>query len=176
MRYLRQISEPTPPAIFVCILLGSCASVPPPAASSNLRLTPEEQKQKLTLSAVDRTRIGRALAKLAGGHDAVDPPRAAPLGVRWRDVPLAMHYATAEVEMAIARTVEQAGGYTFVIRTIDDRPGAIVVRQTGDDRIYEARATIGRFEDAAAAAALEAAFDRQMRAFGKKRWFVYGDD
>jgi len=177
IRHLRQFISAGITALSVCILLGSCASTPPPAAASDLRLTPEEQTRKLTLTASDQRRIRKTLVELAAGHIPVSPPGPALLGVRWRDVPLAMFYAAAEVEMAIARTVVQADSYAFSLRTVDDRPGRIVVRRTGDDTVYEARASIGRFDDdIAASEALAAAFDRQMRAFGRKRQLAHDGD
>lgn len=119
------------------------------------------------------------MTAVAGDHLPVDPPRPAEHGVRWTDVPIAMEYASAAVEMAVTRRTEEADRYVFELKTVDDRPGRMTVRRTDNDRIYEAEATVGRFDlanDRILAERLLAAFDRQMHQFGKKRTLPMIDD
>ncbi len=74
--------------------------------------------------------------------------------------------------MAVVRTEEVPGGTRFELKTVDDRPALLEVRRTGDQRVYEATATVGRFQDdPQRAAALIRALDQRMLAYGGKRGF-----
>ena len=85
----------------------------------------------------------------------------------------------AEAEMAVLSTQrieEGKGGYRFALKTIEDWPAELVVMRTDDERIYEAAATVGRFEDRLIRAErLLDALQRQMLAFGAKRRFDRDD-
>ncbi|UCD76040.1 MAG: hypothetical protein JSV91_03780 [Phycisphaerales bacterium] len=138
----------------------------------------EEAPLKLTLSPAEQTEVRRILRSVAEGEEPVNPPAAAPRGMRFIDVPNAVRAACAEVEMAVVSTqrIEKGGGggggYKFALKTIEDWPAELVVMRTDDDRIYQATATVGRFEDRVARAErLLDALQKQMRAFGAKPRF-----
>lgn len=170
MKYLRYIVDSAFAAGLVCILFGGCSSTPPYAASTNLRLTPDEKAEKLVLSPSDEAQALAAMRAVADDQSPVNPPRAAEAGVRWRDVPIALYYAATEVEMATTRVREMPDVYEVELKTVDDHPGRMVVRRVGGDRVYEADAVVGRFgDDVERVRQLLAAFDRQMKLFGRKR-------
>ncbi len=176
------------PAVCLCwaILLAACGQ-PGPAVLSQALATDE----KLLLSAADQAEILAAFRSIAQGRTPVNPPRPAPGGLRWSDVQQAAAWAAAEpgVEMAIVQTLrhDETGtvinekarfgerliwGYTFRLKTVEDRPAQLIVRRRDDPSVYEATVTVGRFgDDHQRAEKLRAAFDSMMRAFGRKRGF-----
>jgi len=147
--------------------------------------------EKLLLSAADQAEILAAFQSIAQGRTPVNPPRPAPGGLRWSDVQPAAAWAVAEpgVEMAIVQTLRHdkngmvinetarfgaslIWGYTFQLKTVEDRPAQLIVRRRDDPSVYETTATVGRFfDDYQRAEKLRAAFDHMMRAFGRKRGF-----
>ncbi len=168
------------------ILLAACGQ-PRPAVFSQALATDE----KLLLSAADQAEILAAFRSIAKDRTAVNPPGPAPGGLRWSDVQPAAAWAVAEpgVEMAIVQTLrhDETGmvinekvrvaerliwGYTFRLKTVEDRPAKLIVRRRDDRSVYEATITVGRFgDDHQRAEKLRAAFDRMMHAFGRKRGF-----
>lgn len=155
-----------------------CAQ-PPPAdpLESNLRLTAQEMNQKLILTPADQERVKSVLNSVAGDHPPVDSPFMAVGPVRWSDVATSTYYACNDVEMAVTRTIEDESSFTFHLKTVDDRPGRLLISRVEDDRMYTAEAVVGRFEDDdELARRLIAAFDRHMRLFGAKRSLAEGDD
>ncbi len=175
-------------AICLCcaILLTACEQ-PRAAVLSQASATDE----KLLLSAADQAEILAAFRSIAQDRTPVNPPGPAPGGLRWSDVQQAAEWAVAEpgVEMAIVQTLrhDETGmvinekvrfgerliwGYTFRLKTVEDRPAQLVVRRRDDRSVYEATVTVGRFgDDHQRAEKLRAAFDDMMRAFGRKRGF-----
>ena len=150
------------------ILLAACEQRP--AVLSQALATDE----KLLLSTADQAEILAAFQSIARGRTPVNPPRPAPGGLRWSDVQQAAAWAVAEdgVEMAIVQTLRHDWGYTFRLKTIEDRPAQLVVRRRDDRSVYETTATVGRFgDDHQRAEKLRAAFDHFMHAFGRKRGF-----
>jgi hypothetical protein len=147
--------------------------------------------EKLLLSAADQAEILAAFRSIARDRTPVNPPAPAPGGLRWSDVQQAAAWAVAEdgVEMAIVQTLrhDETGmvinekvrvaerliwGYTFQLKTIEDRPAQLVVRRRDDRSVYEASVTVGRFgDDYQRAEKLRTAFDSMMHAFGRKRGF-----
>jgi hypothetical protein len=80
--------------------------------------------------------------------------------------------ACDETEMAVAHLEAERDLYQVTVRTIEDWPGWLTVRRTGDHRVYEASAGIGRFDDHEDRRdALLDALRRYMRAYGRKRGF-----
>ena len=147
--------------------------------------------EKLLLRAADQAEILAAFQSIAQGRTPVNPPRPAPGGLRWSDVQLAAAWAVAEpgVGMAIVQTLRHdkngmvinetvrfgarlIWGYTFRLKTVEDRPAQLIVRRRDDPSVYEATVTVGRFgDDHQRAEKLRAAFDHMMLAFGRKRGF-----
>ncbi len=151
------------------VLLAACEQ--PEAAVSSQALATQE---RLLLTQADQTEILAALRSITQDRSLVNRPRPAPGGLRWSDVEQAVAGAVGEVgvEMAIVNTVRHDDGYTFQLKTVEDRPAELIVRRRPDQRVYDATATVGRFaDDHQRAEALLVAFDRMMRAFGRKRGF-----
>lgn len=162
--------------VFTLLTLVGCGVEQPFAATTNLRLTQEEESQKLVLDSSDQARVLGDLRSVAGDHMVVRPPTASG-SIRWSDVPLALGYACAEVEMAIVRTISEPQRYIFKLKTIDDRPGEITIRRVDDDRVYIAEATVGRLgDDEDLARRLLSELDRQLHRFGAKRKLIRVDD
>ena len=150
-------------------LLAACEQ-PRTAVSSQALATQE----KLLLTQADQAEILAAFRSLTQSGTLVNPPRPAPGGLRWSDVEKAVAEAVGEVgvEMAIVQTLCHDEGYTFLLKTVEDRPAQLIVKRRDDQNVYEATATVGRFaDDHRRAEALLGAFDRMMRAFGRKRGF-----
>lgn len=162
--------------VFTLLTLVGCGVEQPFAASTNLRLTQEEESLKLVLDSSDQARVLRDLRSVAGDHVVVRPPTTSG-SIRWSDVPLALEYACAEVEMAIIRTIAEPECYIFTLKTIDDRPGEITLRRVDDDRVYVAEASVGRLgDDEDLARRLLGELDRQLHLFGAKRKLIRVDD
>ena len=162
--------------VFALLTLVGCSSEQPFAATTNLRLTEEENTLKLVLDPSDQARALRDMRAVAGDHVVVRPP-ATSGSVRWSDVPLALDYACAEVEMAIVQTIFESDGYVFKLKTIDDRPGEIKLCRVDDERVYVAEATVGRLgDDEDLASRLLVELDRQLHLFGAKRKLIWVDD
>ena len=162
--------------VFALLTLVGCSSEQPFAATTNLRLTEEEKTLKLVLDSSDQARALRDMRAVAGDHIVAHPPSTT-ASVRWSDIPLALDYACAEVEMAIVRTTFEPDSYIFKLKTIDDRPGEIKLCRVDDERVYVAEATIGRLgDDEDLARRLLVELDRQLHLFGAKRKLIWVDD
>jgi hypothetical protein len=159
--------------------VNGCANQPY-AAADNHPMTPEEARLKPVLGQGDQRRIEAEFQTLAAGHTAVEPPMPAARhsgagnpgypGVRWSDVPLAVPDACADAEMAVVSSVETRDSLEYMLRTIEDYPGTLVIRRPNDGSVYQATATIGRFGDHTdRAQQLLKALDEQMKAYGRKR-------
>ena len=151
-------------------LVAGCSQAP--AAADWRPLTPEEAQLKPVLDARDENRVERSFGDLASGHKPVNPPRRAPMGVRWSDVELAVPEACADAEMAVVETFlsDDKSRYEFRLKTIEDFPATLTVQRTNDSSVYERSATVGRFNDHPERVNdLLKALDKQMRAFGRKR-------
>ena len=134
-------------------------------------LAPEE---KAKLNSSDRAEILSAFRSITQGRKPVNPPSRATNGVRWSDVPRAATAACNErgVEMAIVEEIDQDWGYTFILKTVEDKPAKLVVRRLYNAQVYQASATVGRFhDDQKRADKLLAVFEQKMQAFGRKRGF-----
>ena len=160
------------------VLLGSLAlglgmsCEQAPKAIADKELVTDE---KIMLDSSDRSEILSAFRSITQGQNPVNPPSRASKGVRWSDVPQAAAAACDElgVEMAIVKKIDQEWGYTFIIKTVEDRPAQLIVRRLDNDQVYHATATVGRFnDDQKRADKLLAAFGQKMQAFGNKRGFV----
>ena len=149
----------------------------PPAAESNLRLTEDEAKLRWTIDDRDREPILEAMRSVAPDHSPGRRPGPAPHGVRWSDVPEAAYYAAIESEMVILRTepgeyeaIEQVDEFVFTLRTIDDQPATLTVTRRPEPEVVGVHAVCGVFGDRDDRARdLQRAFDRKLRAFGRKR-------
>jgi hypothetical protein len=126
---------------------------------------------KPVLSTQDKQQIQSQFRMLAEGHSSSRSPSVAAEGFRWSDIPLAAVYACEETEMAIAHQRETADAYEFDIRTVEGYPAKLeVFRDVGS--VYRAQASVGMFDDRTQRAdELLRAFERQMRAFGRKRQY-----
>ena len=156
------------------LLLSGCSKPQPYAASTNLALTPEEQRTKQVLTPEEERQAMGILKSVADGAEVVEPPSRAEHGVRWRDVPKAAGAAASETEMVVVRRIDHDWGYEFVLRTVEDYPGTLNVRKTNDERVYQAEATIGLFENRIDRAdALLKAFNKSMQAYGRKLQFEH---
>lgn len=159
--------------VFALLTVVGCISEQPFAAETNLRLTPEEKGLKLIFDSSDQARVRQGLRSVAGDHEVGSPPTTSG-SIRWSDVPLALDYACAEVEMAIVQTIVEPQRYVFRLKTIDDRPGEITLQRVDDDRVYTAQASVGRLgDDEKLSLRLLSELDRQMQLFGAKRKLTY---
>ena len=100
-----------------------------------------------------------------------DDPTAAPHGVRWADVELAVSYAADDAEMAVTQVDREPSLLRFRLKTVNDRPAWLEIRRVDPPLVYEASARVGWFDDPESAQRLLTAFDKWMRTFGKKRSF-----
>ncbi len=169
-------------------LLGGCGTALPPVASTN-RPVPGEPGQpgrpdQVLTPGQERASLA-ALRSVAEGERAVNPPGPAPGGLRWSDVPAAVSAACDDpgVEMVIVQTIatppEDPQRYRFVLRTIEDWPGELVIRRARGQPVYEIESvSVGRFPSDPArrerARALAQAFEKHLEAFGRKAWFNDG--
>jgi hypothetical protein len=156
-------------------------------------LGPGEENQKLTLTSRDQAKAVAAMQATTGRPENGDRPARAPAGVRWSDVPTAVGEACSDegVEMTVIRTTaydaqgvelkwSQRGGepheYVFTLRTVENWPGTLVIRQAPGAEVYEvAEASIGRFPDdpkrIERAEKLVKAFKRHLKRLGDQAWF-----
>src|SRR5688572_13584507 len=140
------------------------------AAESRDPSARESISQKAVLDESDQAAVLRAFKELARGHQAVNAPSAAPQGVRWSDVFDAALFACDELEMAIVQTTTTSAGYDFQLKTVEGHTARLVVIRAPDPQVYQVEAEVGLYSDRLdRAMQLCAAFDRQMRAFGRKR-------
>ena len=158
---------------------AGCGNLPP-AAGSNLRLDQAERSRKWNLGPADEADALAAMRGVAAGLASVEPPTAAPAeqgGMRWSDVHLAVLMACDEVEAAVFGTATNECGNErrYMLRTVEDWPGTLVVKRAASPRVYTATVTFGRFADEpkyqARGTALLAALARKMKAYGAKRQF-----
>jgi len=127
-------------------------------------LTPAEQR--------DIRQAMRAVPQ-AENDQPHHPPTPAAEAMRWADVPRAAPVACAEIEAAVFHTVERDSQYVFRLRTIDDRPGTMIVTRTDDERVYELNITIGYFPgNEELEQQLRDAFRKKMKTFGEKPRFT----
>jgi len=84
------------------------------------------------------------------------------------------------VEMVVVQTIaippEDPVRYRFLLRSIEDWPGELVIRRVDGDRVYEVESvSLGRFPSdphrQQRSEALVKAFQEHLEAFGRKRWF-----
>lgn len=116
----------------------------------------------------------QALRLAASDHPAAAPPTpASHERGRWEDIDLAVYWAVAEpgVELATVRRRDFEWGFIYDLKTIEGWPGVLIIERVDGPRVYEARASIGRFLNTRASReqALINAIDRWMRALGRKR-------
>ena len=152
------------------LALGNSCEQPPKAIPAQ-DLAPNE---KVLIDSSDRSKILSAFRSITKGRKLVNPPTRATYGVRWSDVSQAVAAACNEagVEMTIVEKLELDWGYTFILKTVEDRPAQLIVRRLDNNQVYQATATVGRFkDDQKRADKLLAAFGQMMKAFGNKRSF-----
>lgn len=144
-------------------ILGLLAGCESPGPANPL---PSEDEKQEVVTALESAVEGRA--------SAYELRMAGPRG-RWEDVPDAVRWAIVEegVEMGLIDTRAFPWGYIFELETVEDWPATLTVRATGDNRIYEATAEVGRFPDLLPereerARALLEAFDNWMADLGAK--------
>jgi hypothetical protein len=159
-------------ALFVAVLAG-CGS-PPPNAAARLSRVESEPSIDLELSPAEQAEVVAAMKSMAVGHTPIAGESPTVQGMRWSDIPAALAVACDEpgVEMVVVKREQHEWGDVFQLRTAEDRPARVEVRRTGDDRLYEATATIGRFNfetDEARARLLLRELGRAMRKYGEKR-------
>lgn len=158
--------------IFTLFLALSGCGSEPPAAGSGPRMSDGAYQAQHVLSSRDESQINRTFSSLADGHATVHAPAPAVEGVRWDDVPIAVVYGCEEAQMAVSGTVKHDWGYEFQLKTVEGYPGVLLVKRMPDPSVYQATVSVGMFNDHRdRAEELLTAFDRQMRAFGKKRQF-----
>ena len=135
---------------------------------------PSEPRINLELSPAEQAEAVAAMKSVAAGHTLKPGETPTVQGMRWSDIPAALAVACDEpgVEMVIVGREQHEWGDVFRLRTADDRPARVEVRRTNDERLYEASATVGRFNfevDQERAALLLEELDRAMRKLGEKR-------
>jgi hypothetical protein len=139
-----------------------------------------QERQKLLLSEAEQAEALAALRAVARGQESQSPtgPAPGPSGLRWSDVPEAAASACNEegVELVIVRVIRSPGEFRFVLRSIEDWPGELVVRRVEGPEVYEVvDCRVGRFPDQPQKVArrdkLVEAFRRKMVELGRTRWF-----
>lgn len=163
----------------IAVIVAACATATgctePPAAESNLILTPDEERSRVMLDESEEREAIRALRSVADGETARNRPVTAPNG-RWSDVTRAAYAAAKSVEIAVLRPIELDGGrtYRFDLKTLEDLPGVLIVHRDAET-VYRAEASVGLFPDAPRSIehrdALLRAFDDAMRTFGENPQF-----
>lgn len=143
-------------------------------AVSTLERSDNERATKLILTEAEQAEAIAAMKSVAVDHTPEFNRNRITHGMRWSDVPNAVIAACDEegVEMVVVREEETPWGIRFHMRTVDDRPATLDVTQTHDERIYEAKATIGRFaapRDEQRAERLIEELGRFMARYGEKR-------
>ena len=161
--------------------LGGCTGSYPKAVTHNRDL-PEEADNGIP-GRSDQQLTGRqqaaslkAMKGVSAGHTVVDRPAAAPLGVRWSEIPRAVGWACGQagVEMTITDTFEDPDEYQFELRTIENWPAGLVIVQGTGDRVYEVESVwVGRFPDepwqVERAALLVSHFEARLRVLGGRK-------
>jgi hypothetical protein len=155
----------------ICAWLGfSCGCARYAATSNHVYEGEHDRAATKVLSASEQSRLHRAMSKIADDHKPARAPSVAAQGIRWSDVPTAVFYAVAEVEMAIVSDEEFDWGWEYQLLTIEDYPGVLRVKRTNDEHVYEATAKIGQVVDhPTRAEALLTELHQQMLAFGRKK-------
>lgn len=157
------------------LLLGACQSNRP-AVLDRVELEFEPSPWKTQLTDRERAEALAAMQSVAGDYQPVGRLETGPPRGRWSDVPRAARAAAGSQEMVVMQSTHDDSGWTFTLRTIGDQPGRLRVRETGDERVYEAAATIGLFSDETdMASELLDAFEDRMRAFSRKRRLIIDD-
>lgn len=161
-------------AILIVLLAGgpaACRQARAPVVSRQLQPGDEPWALRV-LSPAEQDRALAEMRAVAGYHEPVGPPRPAPHGLRFEDVPAAVGIACGATETAIFGRESGDDRHVFLLRDIRDRPGRLVVVRRDDRRVYDAEITIGRFGGAVME---ERRFLREletaMRGLGKKRRF-----
>jgi hypothetical protein len=154
-----------------------CGCARPPAVCSNQVLEPAEAGSWRTLTAGEQRQNLAAMRETVEGLPPGARPAPAPQKVRWSDVEGAATAALDDVEAASVCTERSPDGRTirFLLRTVEDWPGELVVTRVDDGRVYEARAWIGLFpampQRLDRRDALLEAFARRMEELGRLPWF-----
>ena len=157
--------------LLCAILAAGCSQKP---AASHLATLPEEPVVDLQLSPAEQREALSAMKSVAEGHDPAPGSKVSVQGMRWSDLEAAVAMACdAEgVELVIIDVEKTDERKFFTLRTADDRPATLDVRRTHDGRLYEASATVGRFNranDQERAALLIEEIERAMAQYAKKR-------
>ncbi len=151
--------------------LAGCRSEP--NAAARLARVEGEPPIDLELSPDEQAEVIDAMQSVAVDH-AAPAERSIVREMRWSDLPGAVATACDEegVEMVVIAHHRHEWGDTFELRTADDQPARLEVRRTGDDRLYTAAATVGRFQspaDRERAQRLLRELDRAMVKMSHKR-------
>ncbi len=162
---------------------GGCGGTPPPTVSSNV-IEPEEAgagvpgRADKELTEGERRKVLSAMRSVTAGERAVERPQAAPDGVRWTDIPLAVGLAVDEkgVEMTILETITEPDRYVFRLETLESLPGTLSIRRVEGPAVYEIEEVkVGLFPDYAPhvkrCERLVKEFQKQLKVLGKQRVF-----
>lgn len=167
MRRFRWMRGSALVGLVILVLAHAAACQRPPAVLQDYQDPSESPRWKLALTPPEQSELSQALYDWTDGRAATQSPQPAPYGVRWSDVPEAAAKATASNEMAVLTTQKEDWGYTFAIMTVDNYPGILIVRRVDPPTIYEAQATVGRFQDRTAQAqSLVRDLHREMKRLG----------
>lgn len=130
-------------------------------------LTPQERGEVLS-----------AMRSVAAVKRAAERPEAAPHGVRWADIPLAVGNAVggAGIEMTILETTTEPDRYVFRLETLEAWPGTLSIRRVEGPKVYEIEEVrVGEFPEYPAhvkrCERLVKEFEKQLRILGAQKWF-----
>ncbi len=123
---------------------GGCGGTPPPAVQSNV-VEPEEARSTVpgradhVLTDRQRQEVLSAMRSVSAGKRATELPEAAPDGVRWTDIPLAVGFAVDQkgVEMTILEEISEPDRYVFRLETLEGWPGTLSIRRVEGPQVYE---------------------------------------
>lgn len=163
--------------------VGGCGTAAPPAVRSNV-VEPEEARTVVpgradqVLSEPQRRDAMAAMRSVAEGERAAERPEAAPDGVRWTDIPLAVGFAVDQVgvEMTIRETVTEPDRYVFRLQTLEGWPGTLAIRRVEGPQVYEVEdVRVGLFPEYARhvkrGERLVKEFEKQLKVLGAHKRF-----
>jgi hypothetical protein len=155
--------------------LVACQTDEPYAATTNRRLTEDEQHGPLVLDETDQAAVLAAMRQITAAPEATDGPPPEPSDVpRWSDLEAAVISASDEIEAAVVDSTRQSDGevVVFTLKTVEGWPGELVVERVPPPEVYRPTARLGRFpmmpERIERAERLLASLDRLMMEYARK--------
>ena len=156
-------------AAAITIIAGCQTSRPAAAVQA---MTREDEPWKPLLSEGEQHRTINAMASAKPAEVPQVTPSTGPSRGRWSDVPDGVRLAAASVEMAVVTKQLREDVWEFALLTIEDKPATLRVQRTNDDRVWQASAAVGLFnDDINRRDALLDAFEKKMHELSRKRKF-----